>query len=73
MKLQEWLEEHNARRLWQAPVKGVGTVTAWNVNGRVVLVLEYNDGRSWELFTALDTVDIVATFIDAEKRVGFDV
>ena len=72
MILKAWLEKHNARRLWQSTVKGIGYVTAWNVNGRVVLVLEYKDKRGWELFTALDTNEIDATLSDAEGRLGLN-
>lgn len=69
-KPRKWLEEHDAKGLWQTRVKGVGVLSAWSVNSRVVLWLVYDKGKGWEMFTALDSNDIGATLLDVGKRVG---
>lgn len=50
-KLDEWLDRHNARLMWQESVPNIGRVQCYFVFGQILLVLLYDhqDG-AWDMF-----------------------
>lgn len=73
-ELSEWLKRHEARCMWQLPLGDSEMPTAFvecYLIGRRLLVVVVNARKhGWELYTALDSVLIDPTLIDAEKRLG---
>jgi len=72
-RLQDWLSEHNAVHLWHGTLKLHGTtqITAYNVNGIVILIHETIGG--WEIYLpASDSNKVDDTLASAEKRLGLE-
>ena len=68
--LQAWLDKNNAKHLWAAKtptydVDHFSNLTAWNVNGHVVIEVRYFSGKAclgWDVFCpATDSNKIEAT------------
>lgn len=67
--LREWLDKHHAFPLWDRVVPP-GKVTAYNLRGRVVLVVRYANDHGWDLYTPHDSNRIDESLADAETRLG---
>lgn len=74
--LADWLEKVNAICNWQLR-RGVHPhsmmIENWTVNGRIVLIEVYSNGHGWNIYTPNETIDIVKTLADVEKRCGLGV
>lgn len=69
--LEAWLTDINARCLWQADVESsMRSVEAWTANGNMFVIVMYECRRGFNIFTALDSINIADTFADAERRMG---
>jgi len=72
--LQNWLNKHRARLLWQRPLgpteSSAGAVEAFAIEGRVVIVTRfgYKDGDGWDVYTSHGGSGIDATLADADER-----
>lgn len=72
-RLREWLSKHNAIHLWHQAFrltgKGTRQITAYTVNGHLILIHESASG--WEIFVPVsDSIEMAATFAATEKRLG---
>lgn len=67
--LEAWLTEHNAREAWHAVAPQGAAVACYVVGTSTVIALLRPVPRGWDLYTALDTIDIAATLADAHARV----
>lgn len=80
--LQDWLEGHHARLLWQhdgdttnrngVPLYNIPPyrVAAYQIGTRTAIVVIRAKQAGWEIFTAGSSVDIDDTLTDAEYRLG---
>lgn len=70
--LSAWLTKINARCLWRADTaSSLRAVEAWSAHGAVFLIVMYERGRGWSIFTDCNSNDIPFTLLDAERRIGF--
>lgn len=66
--LRNWLSKQNAVHLWHGVLKIQGTtqISAYNINGRVVLIHEHSGG--FEIYAPVsNSIEIDQTFSDAER------
>jgi len=72
--LVAWLNKHNARCHWQAShgemAHAVTAIEGWLVNGHIVIVEVYSEGRGWNIYTTSDDNRIDVSLLDAELRIG---
>lgn len=71
--LQKWLDEHEARCLWQIPYGGksdpVAYVECWKfASGRLAILFVWSHGFGWEIYTPAGTNKVDETLADAEQR-----
>ena len=66
-RLAEWLEENNALELWSERITAVGTLTAFLVNGRQLMVVRWRGQRAdgWEIFRPVSDKSDIATILAA--------
>ena len=72
-QLDEWLGNRNARLLWSSDKKGVGRVRGWNVRGRTVIVIVFENERGFDMFVSPDENGITATFAAVDRMLGVEV
>jgi len=72
-QLDEWLRDRNARLLWSSEKKGVGRVRGWNVHGRVVIVITFENERGFDMFVSPDENGITSTFAAVDRMLGIGV
>jgi hypothetical protein len=72
--LDEWLNRVEAHKMWEESIRHTGaTITAYQINLTIVMVLRYANGDGWELFVPssksnkiVDTIDGAASFLGVE-------
>ena len=70
-QLDAWLRKHDAMCMWQKKLRH-GTVECWLFprSQMMAVVVRFNHGHGWELYTPGSTAKIDETLTDAEKRLG---
>ena len=78
--LQQWLDKHDARCLWQIPSSPPDDgdidwapqfyVEAWSIGRRIFILTVYSNKMGWYLFTDCDSPRIDESLADAEQRLG---
>lgn len=73
-ELRDWLENHNARCVWQLmrgePDHHTQAVECWAIGKSLAIVVVHADQHGWEIYTAPDTLRVDETLRDAEIRCG---
>lgn len=78
--LKQWLDEHNARCMWQVPSNpdrgddpdwAPGAyIECYLINMHPVVVVVRSNQMGWDIYTTASTPLIDATLMDAEARLG---
>jgi hypothetical protein len=70
--LQAWLDQHEARCVWQVPLGPARNPTAyvesWHAHGHGFIVTVFADNKGWDIYTSCDSYSVPATLYDAEVR-----
>lgn len=70
--LDEWLRKHGAFCQWQLydHRHERQSVEGWMFGSTLAIIVVHADGHGWDIFTPCSNTEVVATFDDAEKRLG---
>jgi glycine cleavage system aminomethyltransferase T len=66
--LSTWLDDNGARRLWHEHITDVGSLAAYQINGRVILVMIHRHRDGWEIYIPASDTNKVADTLDAAAR-----
>jgi hypothetical protein len=67
-ELEAWLDKHNAKEMERWKTKSA-VFALYVIGGGLCVVQRYYDG-GWDIYTPLNELSLVASFADAEERLG---